>query len=275
MDECIKTIVFDLDGTIYQNNTFHYDYIHFMLDGTDKAGWEKELVRYVDKVYCGQHLIMNSFYINRRINAESPAELFSAIELGLMPDISYEEAILNEDCIYLGDAWAVVNFIGKALGVLDGERYNKIYKLTREKMSLDGIHGNGRLLSAVKNAGQCYTTVLLSNSYEATAKAFLKQLGFDGAFSKVAFSADKPREMTEKLGTEYPELYIHPKSFLTIGDHAFNDLMPLQRLGCKTIWINPFTNIHKPVYDKMVHTLDELAQYLESMCDKTTFFPFI
>ena len=30
--EHIKTVVFDLDGTIYQNNLFHPFYIHFLVE---------------------------------------------------------------------------------------------------------------------------------------------------------------------------------------------------------------------------------------------------
>ena len=37
--EHIKTVVFDLDGTIYQNNRFHPDYIHFLLEGTPYESW--------------------------------------------------------------------------------------------------------------------------------------------------------------------------------------------------------------------------------------------
>lgn len=30
----IETVVFDLDGTIYQNTVFHHDYLHFLVEGT-------------------------------------------------------------------------------------------------------------------------------------------------------------------------------------------------------------------------------------------------
>ena len=42
--------------------------------------------------------------------------------------------------------------------------------------------------------------------------------------------------------------------------------MPLQRLGAKSLWINPFENIHEAKADITVHTLDDLAACLERMC---------
>jgi FMN phosphatase YigB (HAD superfamily) len=44
MNERIKVIVFDLDGTLYQDFTVHKQYLHFMVEGTDKEPWEHALV---------------------------------------------------------------------------------------------------------------------------------------------------------------------------------------------------------------------------------------
>ena len=193
----IKTIVFDLDGTIYQNNRFHSDYIRFLLEGTGREDWEEALVHYIEGVYEGRYLAMNRFYENRRIQAASPAE---------------------------------------TLGLLEGGRENRIYQLTREKMSRDGMSGCKRLREAILALGRRYHTVMLTNSYEETALDFLEQLGFGGIFTDAVFSADKPYGMAENLARRFPELYEEPGSFLTIGDHAFNDLMPLQLRCSAPAW---------------------------------------
>lgn len=263
----IKTIVFDLDGTIYQNNHFHGDYIHFLLEGTGLEDWERPLVHYIDDIYRGEHLEMNSFYACGMMKADSPDAFLAELKQKKAPEISFEYAVAHEDeYIYLGDAWAVVSLIGKTLGLLEGSRENEVYRRTREKMSRDGMHGCMRLREAIVTLGKHFRTVLLTNSYEETALDFLGQLGFGGIFTDAVFSADKPRSMAKNLAKRCPELYREPESFLTIGDHAFNDLMPLRRLGCKTLWINPFEGIHEPAYDMTVHTLEELACCLEEMC---------
>ena len=265
MKDEIKTLVFDLDGTIYQNTVFHRDYLRFLVEGTDKASWADELIRYADAVFCGEHLEMNAFYGDARIEAFTPEMFFRGLEAARLPDFPYEEALLRSDCIYTGDAWAVVTLIGKALGLLDGDRIDTVYRRTREKMSADGMTGSVRLRDAIRSLGGNFDTILLSNSYESTAIAFLEQLGYSNTFEKAVFSANKPGGMIDALYAQDATLLERPQSVLTIGDHAFNDLIPLQQLGCRSLWINPFPNIRKPACDASVRTPEELAEYLEEM----------
>ena len=263
--ESIKTIIFDLDGTIYQNNTFHRDYIRFLLDGSEKRNWEAPLVSYIDGIFCGRHLSMNTSYCSEIISADTPEAYFSLLEKAALPQSGSKNTGADENSIYLGDAWAVVTLIGKTLGLLEGNRSDTVYQKTRGKMSTDGMHGNMRLRDAIAQLSKHYTTVLLTNSYRETAEDFLNQLGFNGVFQKMVFSARKPWGMVENLRKCCPELDTHPQTFLSIGDNAFNDLMPLQQLGCKVLWVNPFAGIQEPRYDLTVHTLDELACYLENL----------
>lgn len=259
----IKTVIFDLDGTIYQNNEFHRDYIHFLLEGSDKTDWEDALVAYVDEVYRGRGLVMNAFYDGREIPAQSPAELFRAMEAARLPDSAQDEGV------YLGDAWAVVTFIGSVLGLLRGTRADEIYKKTRDKMSLDGMRGNVRLRQAILALKQTHRTVLMTNSYRQTAEDFLRQLDFENVFDCIVFSAGKPWQAVENLKKSCPKITTEPETFLTVGDNAFNDLTPFRALGCKTLWVNPFTDIHEPKYDYSVKTLEELAQFLETLYRKS------
>lgn len=266
MQNKIKTVVFDLDGTIYQNNSFHRDYVHFLLDGTDKIAWEKDISACIDRIYKGELITMNAYYDGSPIDAQNPVDFFEKLGARRMDGMSFEEALGDESIIYTGDAWALVSLIGSALGLLEGERSNEVYKRTRNKMSRDGMNGSRRLHDAIIELGRHYNTVLLTNSYESTAQDFLHQLQFDDVFNDAVYSANKPWGMAENLARHRPELYTEPQSFLTVGDHAFNDLMPLQKLGCKALWINPFEGINEPAYDITVHTLDELACCLEGMC---------
>ncbi len=264
--EEIQTIVFDLDGTIYQDNEFYKDYLHFLVEGTPKESWADELIAYVSDVFEGKGLQMNSFYASDRIEAKNPQAYVHALEGALLPELSYEEATGRENCINTGDAWAVVTLIGETLGLLGGERQDAVYRRTRERMRLKGVHGSDRLRNVVLRLNARMDTILLSNSYQSTALEFLRQLGFDGVFQKAVFSANKPFGLVETLLRQDAASLNHPGRVLCIGDHAFNDLLPLQRLGCRTLWVNPFEHIHKPEYDDCVRTPEELAEYLETMC---------
>lgn len=262
----IKTVIFDLDGTVYQNNHFHRDYIHFLLEGTDKASWEDIIVTYIDDVYIGKHLSMNCVYDSKEISAETPDEFFSALEQSMLQRCNEVNDKVTVDGIYLGDAWAVVTLIGTTLGLLRHDRANEIYKRTRNKMSLDGMSGNPRLRKAITKLNTKCKTVLLTNSYEETARDFISKLGFENVFETIVFSAGKPEHAVESVERYCTDLKIHPETFLAIGDNALNDLIPFHKLGCKTVWVNPFLNICEPVYDYSVKSLDELSELIELMC---------
>lgn len=47
--------------------------------------------------------------------------------------MTYAEALKADDVVYLGDAWAVLAYLGDALGCLDGDR-PEVYRLTRLQM---------------------------------------------------------------------------------------------------------------------------------------------
>ena len=264
--EHIKTVVFDLDGTIYQNNLFHPDYIHFLVEQTPYESWETDLISLVDDIFVGKRLVMNDYYCCAPVCADSFTAYVELLENARIPGLTFDASVARSDTMFLGDAWAVVSLIGSTLGLIQNGRGDLIYKKTRCKMSEDGMEGNMRLKAAILELGRHYETVLLTNSYEQTALDFLEQLNFSGVFTKIVYSAHKPFGLVENLTRFCPQLAEHPETFLTIGDHAFNDLMPLQQLGAKALWINPFNGVHEAKADVIVHTLDELAERLEYMC---------
>ncbi len=266
----IRTIVFDLDGTIYQNLSFHRDYIGFLTEGTDKASWRDALIAFTERVFSGRALVMNALYKNARLeeaDGASPEDFFAALERAYAPEAAAEDMPPKDKYTYLGDAWAVVTLLGETLGLFYADRCNEVYRRTRAKMEEDGMCGDAVLFEAIKRAGERYETVLLSNSYEKTAREFMRQLGFDGAFDRMGFSANKPYGLVEALREQCPRALDEPQSVLTIGDHAFNDLIPLAELGCRTLWINPYEGINTAPHDDTVKTLRELAAYLDALRD--------
>ncbi len=268
MDQNVKTVIFDLDGTIYQNVSFHRTYLHFLLEGTPWAKWEEEFVEFVDDVFAGKNLVMNRFYQIVPVQVTTPQDFFAVLEQCICPTVSYEQALTRSDLVYLGDAWAVVTFVGEMLGLLGDQRSDSIYRRVRSHMEQQGMQGNLRLKDAIRElASQC-NVVLMSNSYEATAQEFLRQLGYEGIFPCLCSSANKPVDMIAQLERIDPQILAEPATVLSIGDHAYNDLMPIQQKGGRTVWINPFQNIARPKRDVELASLDELAGYLENIISK-------
>ena len=165
----IRTVLFDLDGTIYQNLTFNRIYIRNLTAGTPLASWQESLLAYTEEVFAGRRLIMNRAYSTLPLPAPDPESYFAALEGALLPDLSYEELLQQEHCLFLGDAWAVLALLGKTLGLLEGPRLDAVYRMSRRDMSQEGMEGDKKLRDAIIRLGKRCETVLVSNSYEDTA----------------------------------------------------------------------------------------------------------
>lgn len=261
----VKTVIFDLDGTVYQNKVFHRNYIHFLVEGTDKASWESALIDFIEDTFSGKGLVMNRFYYNTQIDTTSPEEFFSALEKQICPPFTYEEALIQTNILYLGDAWAVVTLIGSALGLISDGRGDALYYRIRRQMEQDGMQGNPCLKDAIIELSKRCNVLLMSNSYEATTKEFLRQLDFENVFPRICCSANKPFDMINNLKKIDPTIFEHSEEILSIGDHAYNDLMPISQIGGQTVWMNPFTNITGPNCDMELNSLDKLAAYLGTL----------
>lgn len=265
MRDEIETVVFDLDGTVYQNTVFHRDYLHFLVEGTPYECWQQRLVEFAEQVYGGRRLQMNCFYRLRRLECRTPEDFFDGLEQCLCPPLTYREALPRQDILYLGDAWAVLILIGKSLGLLDGGRNEDVFRRTRRKMEQDGIVGCPALAEEIRRLARRRRVVLLSNSYRDTVEEFLRQLGMEDTFPTLCCSANKPADMIRTLYRAVPAAAENPRGMVSIGDNAFNDLMPVAELGGRTVWLNPYPHIRSPRCDVELRTLQELCTYLAGL----------
>lgn len=261
----VKTVIFDLDGTIYQNKVFHRDYIHFLVEGTDKTSWESALIDFIEDTFSGKRLVMNQFYYTTQIDTTSPDEFFSALEDQICLPFTYEETLTQTNILYLGDAWAVVTLIGATLGLIADGRGDVLYHRIRTQMEQDGMQGDQYLKDAIIDLSKRCNVLLMSNSYEATIKEFLRQLDYENVFPRICSSSNKPFAMIDNLKKIDSTIFEHPDAILSIGDHAYNDLMPIAQVGGQTVWMNPFTNITRPNCDLELESLDELTAYLKTL----------
>jgi len=265
MLKTLEYLVFDLDGTLYQNTEFYKDYIHFLLDGTPKAKWESALISLAADIFEGKVLPMNTFIQIRRCEASSFSEYVAQLRRLEQKDLEYAEALQKRDMCYMGDAWAVANFLGETLGLLENGRTEQVYRRTRQKMEKDGMKGDPRLRRMLIELSKRFTVILASNSYEETAKDFLQQLGFDEVFLHAIYSANKPFDLHKNLVREFPAVLSRPSALVSIGDHAFNDLMPIAAAGGRTVFINPYPLVKKPHCDVELRGLNDLSDYLEGL----------
>ena len=270
--ERIKTVVFDLDGTIYQDFTFHRHYFRRLLDGTGMEGREEGLVAFMDDVLSGKKLRMNVFYRPEPLGTLPPDEYFGALE-ALAADAPAPPAHAAEshgrgsgapgDLIYLGDAWAVAMFLGKTLGLLEGARNDEVYYATRADMENSAEAGSPELRKALAKVGRLLNIALISNSPEDVAARYLKKLGFSGLFEHVGYSANKPEGFLKALEELFPNALSEPGTVMSVGDHAYNDLSPVQAIGGTAIWVCPYHGIHEPAYDAKLKSARDIAEFMQ------------
>ncbi len=70
-----RIVIFDLDGTIYQNSVFHRGYLRTLVAGTWAEPLEADLVRLAEAIFAGRELDMNRFYRRGRAEAATVPEL--------------------------------------------------------------------------------------------------------------------------------------------------------------------------------------------------------
>ena len=88
-----RIVIFDLDGTIYQNSVFHRGYLRTLVAGTWAESLEVDLVRLAEAIFAGRELDMNRFYRRGRAEAATVPELVQALRKRVLPNMTYAEAL--------------------------------------------------------------------------------------------------------------------------------------------------------------------------------------
>ena len=255
----MKALILDCDGTLYQDLDFDRVYYEFILRGRTDFTIE-DLHVLTEQIVHGQVLTMNTkvkiptqpVHTLKELK-EQLAHLETA-PLSLQPDPAYT---------YLGDLWAIVSLIAKCIGV-SSEISSQAFYHTRAWQE-ERLVKHERLNEAIANCTQHMTTCLLTNSPEDTARPFIEKLGLSNLFSMIVTDAHKPYGLKQAIHQYHPQLLETMSEITIIGDHFFNDLFQFQNEGASTVWMNPYPLIHKPMVNQELHTLDELADFIDAL----------
>jgi FMN phosphatase YigB (HAD superfamily) len=264
MFDHIKTILFDLDGTVYQNDYFHRIYLSVLIQNTRFASWERELISLADTVLRGGLIPMNQFYQAGAGAVNCMEDVVDALRAGELRELTCEEAYKGPlpDIYYLGDAWALVSLIAQTLRI-SKEGQDGAFQAVRGRMLQDGITQDPALIEAITALKARYTTVLLSNSPKESAAAFIQQLGLQDAFTHIGYGSGKPYGLLDCLAKFAPDVLKHPGTLLSIGDHVFNEIENIRLLGGKTVWVCPYRHIRYGGCDLRLYTPQELRDFLK------------
>jgi FMN phosphatase YigB (HAD superfamily) len=261
----IKTILFDLDGTVYQDNNFHRTYLSILVRNTLYAPWEERLIDLADGILGGKYIPMNRFYRAGVRPVNRVDDVLDALQAGELKDLSFTEAYKAPlpDTHFLGDAWAVVSLLAQTLR-LSRETQDKTFREVRGLMLHDVIPNPG-LIEALNALKPRYVTILLSNSPPDTAGDFIRRLGLEHAFTHIGYGSGKPYGLAGCLERFAPDALEDPRSLLSIGDHVFNEIENVRLLGGRTLWICFYPHISYEGCGLRLRTVEELREFLEAL----------
>lgn len=271
-----KVIVFDLDGTLYED-THHFDYhaerLKIRLPQDKQPLFELDYQAVKNKSHplrigrifdCNKDLILVQLddriqeaykWSGEKLPRETVQELYpDPIELNLVTMLS------------IGDPWWIPISIAAHYGLSSRECYDgfletRAYMMTPE-FKMEIIEDFKETLEAVR---QKRKLVLLTNSPEPDSEAILHKIGLHHVFDLKIFNGSKPiqtlkhfEHIKEFFGVSYEEI-------ISIGDNWMNEIRPVRSLGCSTIFIDTHRLGDDTIADMVVHSIKEVIPFLKKI----------
>ncbi|WP_209121608.1 HAD family hydrolase [Alkalihalobacillus sp. BA299] len=267
----VKLIIFDLDGTLYEDNSSVSRFVEHLLVNTS---YEKDIPYYQKQLIAilrGDHGIqLGSYYdpkskyalnivdgqVKTAMNWEGKQTEFPMDTDKLMYSKDHQDLL-----IYIGTPWNLFSMLTGLLELSTEKHQDAIRKLRYEMVMNRTITRHDRLQKTIRNLP--LKKVLISNTYEASGKEFLTYLQLEQAFNEIIFSARKPGGMKHYID-EALNNGIKPHQILSIGDNWVHDLDYVTQVGGRTCWVNPYRGYSHHSVDIRVHNLDELNTFLQN-----------
>ncbi len=257
----VRFLIFDLDGTLYQDLEFHRELCDRALSGTPYEPMIPEVVDLVDRILEGDpdNRMPDFVYLRRFEGIVDPtdggglAAAFAAAPCTPMDTLSLADHA-GDDPVSLADGWSVSFAVLRLLGIPNEARKSAFYEVRSSMLARLCRHD---VLTAALRSATPYK-ILQTNSPEDTGTEFIEALLESESFREIHCDAGKPRGI-HHLITGLIDAGALPQEILSIGDHPWNDLKPARDLGCRTVLISPYAGMPNGRWDLRLHTLEELA----------------
>lgn len=263
----IKMIVFDLDGTLYQDDSFIKPYLTYLFPGESNAAaasmWHSE----AERILKGQHAIKVGHFFSQSCKSgirHQKGEIVGFYDWNgrNVQSVTDSLQLSNDDMQYIGDPWGVVGTIAAYADVPSELRSQAFMNVRRDMInSLNAVTGHDGVNAAIRKLPTNHK-LLMTNSPQEAALELVAKLGLEGAFDKVVYGGKKPLGLVHYLQNYMKESGISSKQILSIGDNAWNELYPVKRIGGRTVMVSPYDTYDEEVWDLRLHTLDELEAFL-------------
>lgn len=258
----IETIVFDLDGTLYQDRTYVTTFLQALLKNTKHAPYLPLITQEAQMVLEGNHRLKPGQFVDitqYEWKGYEPLLYQSGIDV-------QDYALFDERYRYIGDGWQVCFLIASILGCTQTQ-IQACFLAIRKWMcephyQLSYNQSLPTILELCKEKG--LKTVLMTNTVEEGADYFLAKMKLLDHFDHVIYDAGKPFQTLQ----HFQDLNISPATTLAIGDVPYNDCYPTYLHGGKTVIMSELNLRDEAFYDRHVSTFDELNNLLVQLLER-------
>ncbi|MGK7376883.1 HAD family hydrolase [Planococcus sp. 1R117A] len=265
----INVLIFDMDGTLYQDYTFMGRYIAKMMNGNfPEAEIEETVALAYDILEGNKHFKLGFMY--------DPEKLVFYRQQDLLPVTSYDwdglelEIAENGDSAlsYIGDPWGIAQLIAVWKNI-PAESVKKAFDDVRSEMLTEAycIIKRTDLFDEIKKL-ENKRVILMTNSPVPTAQEFVDFLEINEVFDEFYFDGKKPNGIKELVAKLEAEGY-KPHEILSIGDHPWNDLYPVHKIGGHTCLISEYKHDDATEWSVSVESIDELVDLVRMLNEES------
>lgn len=261
----IKALIFDMDGTLYQDYTFMGRYIGKMMAGRlSQEETEKTIARAYSILDGSGPVRLGYLYDPERRVFYRQEELqpVSCCDWdGTALDL---EADPGQALTYLGDPWTIAQLMAHHHGV-PVEEGRVAFEEVRKEMLTEAyrIVKHAGLFDAIGKLRD-KRLLLMTNSPLPTGREFVDFLGAEQVFDEIHYDGKKPAGISALVEGLLADGFA-PHEILSIGDHPWNDLHPVRRAGGHTCLISGHQHDDATPWSASVASVDELAAFLEEL----------
>lgn len=271
-----QVIVFDLDGTLYED-THHFNYYAKLVEQLLPPDQQADFAAQYEAALRNEHTVkMGRVYDAKRdlMLVQLDGEVIEAYRWDGTPlsedSIAelYPEPITLDltDMVSIGDVWWIPPVIARHMGIPPEKSYEMFEETRRWMMGPEFVMKPiPELDTVMKRLSQHQKLVLLTNSPQPDSEALISKLGLAEVFDHKIFMGGKPiqsqrhmKELAERYDCSYEEM-------ISIGDNWINDINPARQLGCQTIYIDPYNIGPAERADAVVSSMGEAIKILKTI----------
>lgn len=261
----INVVIFDMDGTLYQDYSFMGRYISKMMNGRFPEAETEETVAWAYGILEGKNPLKMGFMYE-------PDKLVFYRQQDMKPVASYNwegletELTVNEEkpLIYLGDPWGIAQLMAVKKNISEGVVKQAFIDVRSEMLTeAYSIIKQTELFGEIQKL-ENKQVILMTNSPLPTAQEFVDFLEINDVFDEFYFDGKKPFGIQQLLNRLLAEGY-EAHEILSVGDHPWNDLYPVYQAGGHTCLISEYKHDDETKWTESVRTMDELTGLIRKL----------